>query len=190
MHRDARRACYPRQTAKSRRSHVAPTVASSMTTKLEKSLVGLAGEYAVASELCRRGVYAQLTLGNRKKVDLLLDGDKEFARVEVKTKQGSQWPGVKGIAPEDGLTFLVLVDLQGKGQNERPEFYVISKDEWRPFLEQKLRDKLKRKTVEIDVHNVAHHDDDWVGVGIKADEVARFKNDWDKIVRIVGPPKD
>jgi hypothetical protein len=165
-------------------------VASSMTTKVEKSLLGIAGEYAVASELCRRGVYAQLTLGNRKKVDLLLDGEKKIARVEVKTKQGTQWPSVKGIAPEDGLKFLVLVDLQGKGLDERPEFYVISKDEWRPFLEQKLEDKIKSKTAMIDNHNVPRFSDGFIGTGIKANEVAQFKNDWDKIMRIVGPTKD
>jgi len=165
-------------------------IASSMTTKVEKSLVGIAGEYAVASELCRRGVYAQLTLGNRKKVDLLLDGEKGLARVEVKTKQGSEWPGVKGIAPEGGLRFLVLVDLQHKGPDERPELYVIGQSEWRPFLEQKLNDKLKNKTIRIDDHNVPHHSDGFVVAGIKANEVARFKNEWDKIVRVVGPTKD
>ena len=165
-------------------------VVKPMTTKVDKSLVGIAGEYAVASELCRRGVYAQLTLGNRKKVDLLLDGEKEIARVEVKTKQGREWPGVKGIAPEDGPRFLVLVDLQGKRPDERPEFYVISQSEWLPFLEQKLKDRLKNKTVRIDDHSVPHNSDGFVGVGIKADEVAQFKNEWDKIVRIVGPTKD
>jgi hypothetical protein len=34
--------------------------------------IGLAGEYAVAAELCRRGFYAQLTLGHHKKTDLLV----------------------------------------------------------------------------------------------------------------------
>ena len=157
--------------------------------KLEKSLVGLAGEYAVASELCRRGVYAQLTLGNRKKVDLLLDGEKEIARVEVKTKQGRQWPGVKGIAPKDGLTFLVLVDLQGKGEKERPGFYVISRDEWRPFLVQKLQDKLKTGLVKISDDNVALNHDGFVGTGITSKEVEKFRDDWEKIVRVVGPTK-
>ena len=151
-------------------------VPSSMATKVEKSLVGIAGEYAVASELCRRGVYAQLTLGNRKKVDLLLDGEKGFARVEVKTKQGAQWPSVKGIAPEDGPRFLVLVDLQGKGSDDRPDFYVISQSDWRPFLQRKLKDKITRKTARIDDHDVPHHSDGWVGVGLTANEVARFKN--------------
>jgi hypothetical protein len=35
--------------------------------KLEKETIGLAGEYAAASELCKRGFYAQLTLGHHKK---------------------------------------------------------------------------------------------------------------------------
>ena len=157
--------------------------------KLEKSLVGLAGECAVASQLCRRGVYAQLTLGNRKKVDLLLDGEKAIARVEVKTKQGRKWPGVKGIAPKDGLTFLVLVDLQGKGEGERPEFYVISQDEWGPFLVQKLQDKLKKGLVKISDDNVAQYPHRYVGVGITATEVEKFRDDWGKIVRVVGPAK-
>ena len=159
-------------------------------TKIEKSLVGIAGEYAVASELCRRGVYAQLTLGNRKKVDLLLDGENAIARVEVKTKQGRQWPSVKGIAPGDGLKFLVLVDLQGKGRDEPPDFYVISKNEWLPFLKDHLKIKFKGKTVEIDDQNVPHFSDGWVGTAITAEEVAQFKNDWDKIVRRVGPTKN
>jgi hypothetical protein len=33
---------------------------------IAKDTLGLAGEFAAASELCRRGIYAQLTLGNRK----------------------------------------------------------------------------------------------------------------------------
>ena len=154
-------------------------------TKLEKSLVGLAGEYAVASELCRRGVYAQLTLGNRKKVDLLLDGEQAIARVEVKTKQGRVWPAVKGIAPTDGLKFLVLVDLHGKEREENPEFYVISRDEWRPFLEHKLQDRIEKGLVVIDDDNVARHIDNFLGVSIKEEEVTRFRNRWDKIIRAV-----
>ncbi len=36
--------------------------------------MGLTGEYAVASELCKRGYYAQLTLGNHyKKTDLIVE---------------------------------------------------------------------------------------------------------------------
>jgi len=56
-------------------------------------------------------------------------------------------------------------------------------------------DKLKSKTVEIDHDNVPHFRDGFVGTGIKAGEVAEFrngefKNGWDKIIRIVGPTKN
>ena len=38
--------------------------------KISKEFLGLAGEYAVASELCKRGLYAQLTLGHHKSTNL------------------------------------------------------------------------------------------------------------------------
>ncbi|MGH9891741.1 MAG: hypothetical protein ACREA0_07125 [bacterium] len=42
----------------------------------------------MAAELCRRNIYAQLTLGNRKRVDLLtLSKSGRFLKVEVKAKQ-------------------------------------------------------------------------------------------------------
>jgi hypothetical protein len=61
--------------------------------KLNKESVGLAGEYAVASELCRRGHYAQLTLGHHKKTDLVVETESGesgaiFRRVSVKSKSG------------------------------------------------------------------------------------------------------
>ncbi len=154
--------------------------------KVEKSLLGLAGKYAVASELCRRGVHARLTVENGKRVILLADGKEAIARVEVRAKQGAIWPGVKGIAPEDELKFLVLVDFEEKRLDEQPDFYIISRMEWRPFLEEKLKEKLKHGITVVDEHNVARHSDGYVGAGIKAAEVARFKNDWDKILRVIG----
>jgi hypothetical protein len=39
---------------------------------IPKNVLSLAAEFAVASELCRRGIYVQLTLGNLKRTDLLV----------------------------------------------------------------------------------------------------------------------
>jgi hypothetical protein len=161
-----------------------------LKTNIEKSLLGIAGEYAVASELCRRGVYAQLTLGNRKKVDLLVDGSAALARLEVKTKQGGAWPGVKGIAPSDGLKFLVLVDLQDKGTGLKPDFYVIGPSEWRPFLEKKLKDSLVSGKVKINEDNMPLFQNGYKGTVIKPKEVSDFKDRWDKIEQAVGPTRD
>ena len=55
--------------------------------KIDKHNLSLAGEYAVASELCRRGIYAQLTLGTRKKTDILADTGTTMFKIEVKAKQ-------------------------------------------------------------------------------------------------------
>jgi len=91
--------------------------------KISKELLSLTGEYAVASELCKRGIYAQLTLGHHKKTDLLLELEYTMHRIEVKTKQGNEWPAVSGIYRKDD--FLVLVDLKNKETKERLDFYIL-----------------------------------------------------------------
>ena len=76
---------------------------------ISKLTLSLAAEYAVASELCRRGFYTQLTLANLKRTDLLvLAEDGNVARVEVKAKQGKKWPGCKGINGEHSVFLLIL----------------------------------------------------------------------------------
>ena len=49
-----------------------------ISAKGMNEFVGLAGEYAVASELCKRGFYAQLTLGNHKKQIFLLRAERKY----------------------------------------------------------------------------------------------------------------
>jgi hypothetical protein len=158
--------------------------------KLSKDLLGLTGEHAVASELCWRGVYAQLTLGNRKKVDLLVDGE-TLARIEVKAKQGRVWPSVKGIAPGDNNKFLVLVDFQGKSPGGRPDFYVLASTDWKPFLDKRMKDRVARgKPVgSIDRDHVWVAYSGWRGANISAEQARAFQESWDKIVTAVGPTK-
>lgn len=82
-------------------------------TRLPRELLSLAGEYAVASQLCRHGVYAQLTLGTHKRTDLLVESELHFCRVQVKANQREEWPSIAGIyTPDD---FLVLVDFASGG---------------------------------------------------------------------------
>jgi hypothetical protein len=71
---------------------------------------------------------AQLTLGNRKRTDLLVEDDRGMLRIQVKSKQGREWPGVKGIFGNDIV--LVFVDFQYKDTHERPDFYVMTSDDW------------------------------------------------------------
>ena len=70
--------------------------------------LGLAAEYAVASELCRRNIYAQLTLGLRKSTDILVATEKTMLKIQVKGRRKGNWQRIKGIYRED--MFLIFVD--------------------------------------------------------------------------------
>jgi hypothetical protein len=149
---------------------------------LTKELIGLAGEYAVASELCRRGLYAQLTLGNRKSVDLLVEGE-NLARIQVKTKQRKTWPSVKQVRKGD---FLVLVDAQGKRADQRPDFFVLSSDDYGGLV----RREVKAGHGEIQQSGEFEYKSGWKGIAItSAQDLAEFKDQWDKIFRTVGRTK-
>ena len=115
-----------------------------MRSKVPKEILGLAGEYAVASEVCRMGFYAQIAYGRWKNIDVLAvnpDNGKTVL-IEVKTKQGREWPGVRGVKGPNRL--LILVDYYGKSAGERPDFYVLDADDWREYLE-----TIKSKVAEI-----------------------------------------
>jgi len=58
---------------------------------------GLAGEFAVLSQLLARGIDASLTLGNTKGVDILVSNPKsqKLYKIEVKSKKGFKSRGAK-----------------------------------------------------------------------------------------------
>ncbi len=91
------------------------------------SQAGIAGEYLVAGELCRRGCIASLTLRNTKGVDILAasaDASKSVA-IQVKTNQGDhpRWPlGKNAEAHCANGFFYVLVNLHHGGH---PTYHVV-----------------------------------------------------------------
>lgn len=147
-----------------------------MKTRLEKEYLGLAGEYAVASELCRRGVYAQLTLGNHKQTDILVETLTRMLRISVKAKQGSEWPSIMGLQRIDD--FLVLVDLKGKRLNERADFYILDLRAWKRLLQEEGE---RHPTATIDAQNRFIYSDGWKGLNIKPKTVTEAREQWGKI---------
>jgi hypothetical protein len=150
-------------------------------------MVGVAAEFAVASELGRRDIYAQPTFGHLKRTDLLVfgdDADRRPIRIEVKGKQSKQWPNCRGIA--DSHSILVLVDFQGKKDTERPDFYVLTADDWLAFVKREIRKRPDRR-IELD----SDHCPVWTtqikggkpyrGMGVENKDVAEHKEAWDKI---------
>ena len=149
---------------------------------MEKENIGLAGEYAVASELCKRGFYAQLTLGHHKKTDLLVEGGRKLFRVSVKSKQRYEWPSVKGIWQEGDL--LVLVDFKDKKSDERPDYYVLSVEDWKQVVKE-LKVK-KGGGAKIDKTNTLYWEpwkgnpNGWKGCPVTVKDVVEYKDCWPK----------
>jgi hypothetical protein len=144
--------------------------------ELTKEHLMLAGEYAVASELCKRNAYAQITLGHHKSTDILLETENTVMKIQVKTKQGREWPGISGISrPSD---YLILVDLEKKNENERPDFYILNVTDWKKFIE---GEKEKFPGVEIDNKLRIKYPDGWKGLNLKPNQIESCKEKWDKI---------
>jgi hypothetical protein len=147
--------------------------------ELSKELLGIAGEYAVASELCRRGLYAQLTLGNRKRVDLLVDGEHDLARIQVKTKQGKTWPSVKRPGKND---FIVLVDFQRKESKDHQTFFVLNIKDYLKLVERETGSGMGG----VGASGEFEYRSGWPGLALSPSDVEVFKDRWDKILEPLG----
>ena len=148
--------------------------------KMPKELISLAGEYAVASELCRRGVYAQLTLGHHKRTDLLVESEYQFIRIQVKAKQGTEWPSISGIYTSDD--FLVLVDF-AVGEGSQPDYYVLNLEDWKNLIQ---LEKERRPQVQVDEKLTIRYPDGWKGLNIRPAMVSQYKECWKKIIEKMG----
>ncbi len=146
--------------------------------KLSKEHLGLAGEYAVAAELCRRGVYAQLTLGHHKRADILVEAGRGMLRIQVKAKQANEWPAVAGISQASEL--LVLVDFMGKAEGERPDFYILNHHDWKALARREKR--RWRGDVTVDKDYRVRYSDGYTGLNLKPALVARHRDQWTKIL--------
>lgn len=144
--------------------------------KLSKEFLGLAGEYAVGSELCKRGVYAQLTMGHHKRTDILVETERSMLRIQVKSKQGRVWPAIGGIRGED--EFLVLVDFEGKEVGERPDFYVLDVADWKALIK---NEKHRFSGVAIDDRLHITYPDGWKGLNIDPSQVSECRETWEKL---------
>jgi hypothetical protein len=146
--------------------------------KLSTELLGLSGEYAVASELCRRGRYAQLTMGHHKQTDILIESEQQMVRIQVKAKQGSEWPAVSGLYRQEDI--LVLVDYQKKEVDERPDFYILNLKDWQALIEEE-RDRIQGVHIEKSTWAITYPDG-WKGLNIKPAKVNTSRERWDKII--------
>lgn len=159
--------------------------------KISKSILGVTGEYYVAAELGKRNIYAQLTLGNQKRTDLLIFSDEsdKLLKIEVKNKQGNEWPNCKGIYQKE--SFIVFVNFKGISENQRPEFYILSEKDWSELIVKKEKEYNKKypdrrteikNNVLILLDEVNKQGKPYMGYGIKPVDIDMFKENWDTIL--------
>jgi hypothetical protein len=162
--------------------------------KVPPQTIGLAAEFAVASELCRRGIYTQFTLGNMKRTDLLVFSDNgPVVRIEVKGKQGSSWPSCKGVFAEN--SFLVFVNYQHRADTAPPDFYILTVAEWRACVRRRFKEIRKRspdKKMDIDDENCPIFPDELTkagkperGITVSLGLVEKNRDKWEKILNVV-----
>ena len=60
---------------------------------IDKYMLGMCGEYAVCSELLKRGKMASITMGNAKSVDIIVTNpsSSQYKKIEVKTSQTTKF---------------------------------------------------------------------------------------------------
>lgn len=97
-------------------------------SKLESTLVGVAGEYFVAAELSVRGYLASVTLRNSRGIDIIASNSdaSHSVSIQVKTskKRAPRWVLTKKaetfFADNHFYVFALLHDI-----GKRPDFYIV-----------------------------------------------------------------
>lgn len=115
----------------------------------------LAGEYFVAAELSKRGFNVAMTVGNAKKVDLIIEDDEVTLPVQVKAialKKFVGWPIKLGSSYSKNLVFVLVV--LGK-VDELPRYYVVDGNEVT-----KLTKKYKTRAI-LNITDVKSKENNW-----------------------------
>ena len=101
-----------------------------MANERDKSHRGSAAQFFVAAELCRRGLVANVTLGNCPNVDVLCTNKSanQFAHIQVKTfrpRDRTCSVGVKSETTYPGSFFWVLAGIPEPDRDDGFVYYVI-----------------------------------------------------------------
>lgn len=157
--------------------------------QIRKDLLHLAGEYRVCSELLKRNVFATITYGNHKAVDVYAIGDrkKKALRIEVKTSQLKRF--VTGISQKgldkssDAPDFWVLCQMKAGDTGVIGErFFVLSHDE---ICREQAR--VNRRCAEEYEKKHGHPSTSTGGVDcVRLQYVEKYEDEWKKVVDAIG----
>ncbi len=143
------------------------------TTRPNKILTGVAGEYFVAAELSRRGYVASLTLRNTRGIDILAsntDATKSVG-IQVKTNSGQkpQWLlSQKAESDTAENLFYIFVSLNG---TDAPEYYIVPRVEVAKCVRESHAAWLARPGLD----GIAHRDN---AMRLFRDPEKKYRNAW------------
>jgi hypothetical protein len=161
---------------------------SNTMTKIPSYLLSLAGEYRVCSELNKRGIFATVTYGNRKSVDVYAISDRHERALKIEVKTSQQHNFVTKITQKclakdsHAPDFWVLFQIRPEGTSFIERFFVLSYDEI--CTVQAARNQI------YDEKYQARHGKPYdfsTGVDeVLVEDVEAYENKWSKIVDRLG----
>lgn len=159
------------------------------SAKIPSYLLNLAGEYRVCSELAKRGVFATITYGNRKAVDVYAISDRRQRAMKIEVKATQRVKFLTGIS-QKGLSddplapdFWVLYQIRpGDDGTFAERFFVLTHKEI-------CREQVAHNKAYADRYFGRHGRQPDLAAGVDnvtIDQVERYENRWDKIVQRIG----
>lgn len=148
-----------------------------MTRQDQKNFLSLAGEFFVAAELQRRGVWAAVTYGNAKQADIVvLSASRTRAVVlEVKSTASKRWV-VGNQVPKPSKQLWVFVHIPD-GERESPRYFIFTSRELHGILmpyHKKYQDNYRQKY---------GHESTAIGVvSLSLTDASPFEDQWDKVL--------
>ena len=139
----------------------------SKLTKERLPCTHLAGEYFVAAELSKRGFNVAMTVGNAKKVDLIIEDDEVTLPIQVKAialKKFVGWPIRLGSSYSKNLIFVLVV--LGK-VDELPKYYLVDGKEVTT-----LTKKYKTRAI-LNITDVKDRENNWALIEKRLQELRK-----------------
>lgn len=161
--------------------------------KIPTYLLNLAGEYRVCSELNKRGVFATITYGNHKGVDVYAIGDLQQRAIKIEVKTSQQNKFVTSISQKNlandphAPQFWVLFQIRPGDESEsgestfRERFFILSHKEI-------CKAQAKRNETYAVGYRSRHLKEPDFAKGvdnITVEDVTQFEDQWSKITKLV-----
>jgi hypothetical protein len=147
-----------------------------------KLLLGNTGKFSTASELCRRNF--KINIGKNNRIEILLGKGKKPLKIVTASKQISEWANCNGIKNQDSI--LIFVDYEGKKELDRPDFYILTNDDWSSIVKNYQKNHPEKKTKiengtiiflnEYKIIGKPHK-----GMVLETKDLEKFKEMWSKI---------